>query len=251
MLRRCIIATRDDMLRFGAFDDEEVVAEAGGAGAQRLVATARVDAMDRWVSDANQRLQSVLALREHFSYDGSRTPLMSRMLATPQSLLHIALKLSRFEECSRLIDFYHLPEESARAVHQASTLEQMHDALHAQPSSISVASIEAQLNAIVAESPRASDAPIRIVSLAEAPHHVHQIAKWHFAAWRADNAACGLHSVGEIEADFEEYYLTDADLPTIFVALEDDIPCGTATVDNADMCESWAREHWGGASFGP
>jgi GNAT superfamily N-acetyltransferase len=45
---------------------------------------------------------------------------------------------------------------------------------------------------------------MRVVPLAQAPHHVHQVATWSLAEWPAENAAFGLDSVEEIIEDFQE-----------------------------------------------
>ena len=64
---------------------------------------------------------------------------------------------------------------------------------------------------------------MRVVPLAEAPHHVHEVATWSLAEWPAENAAFGLGSVEEIIEDFQEsgYLRACADDPTTTEGDED------------------------------
>ena len=77
---------------------------------------------------------------------------------------------------------------------------------------------------LVAASPGALPAAVmRVVPLAEAPHHVHEVATWSLAEWPAENAAFGLGSVEEIIEDFQEsgYLRACADDPTTTEGDED------------------------------
>lgn len=70
-----------------------------------------------------------------------------------------------------------------------------------------------------------------IINLREAPQHIPTIARWHFDEWGYLNPNKTL----EYRIERMQRYLSDAPIPSMLIAVENDQVLGTAALVEADM----------------
>jgi GNAT superfamily N-acetyltransferase len=80
-------------------------------------------------------------------------------------------------------------------------------------------------------------AGIRLVTLADEPHHAAAVAAWWYAEWPSDFHDFSQFSADEVEAGLRESYLRPAEIPQVLLAIQAQRLIGTVSLESEDMRE--------------